>query len=61
VDPRSEVERNIEERPKARLPVEALQVGEKESSLGCAQRVEVELKELNKRMENLHLRKPPEK
>ena len=46
---RVEVKREIEERPKARLPKKALQVGEEESSLGDALRAdEAELKELNK-------------
>ena len=58
---RAEVEREIEERSKARLPKKASQVGEEESSLGGALRVKVELKELNKSMENLHLRKLTEK
>ena len=59
---RAEVEREIKERPKARLPKKALQVGEEESLFGDALRAdEAELKELNKSMENLHLRKPTKK
>jgi len=59
-DPRAAVEWEVEERPKARLPLKASQVGEEKCPLGCAQRVEAELKEMNKSMENLHLRKSPD-
>ena len=52
------MEREIKERPKARVSQKAIQVGAEEISLDDAPRAEAELKELSKSMERLHLRKP---